>query len=151
MTENSKSRKYPFAAPESMAETMEFARHPTWQRTINLALLKKMGIAQNNEAKVTSALRFLGIIDEKGEPTPEFDSLKTDYQGTMKRLVKKAYSELFDTFTADMITRDRLLSFFGKPEQGAQRRSWLFIWLCSEAGIELPNVETKARQKQSKV
>ncbi len=38
-----------------------------------------MGIATNNEGKVTSALKFLGIIDDTGAPTGEFDKLKKDY------------------------------------------------------------------------
>ena len=137
---SSKAPKYPFVTPDSMNEMMQFVRHPTWKQDVSTPLLKKMGIATNNEGKITGALKFLGITDNSGVPTTEFDELKKNYQATLNRLVQTAYKELFDTFTPEMITRSRLMSFFGEPHQGAERRSRLFIWLCKEAGIELPNL-----------
>ncbi len=142
--------KYPFAAPDSVDEMMQFIRHPTWKQTINIALLKKMGIATNNEGKVTSTLKFLGITATDGAPTEEFDELKKNYRATLKRLVQSAYKDLFEVFAPELITRSRLMSFFGEPKQGAERRSRLFIWLCTQAGIDLPNInDSNHSQKTS--
>lgn len=134
-----KSTDYPFVTPQSMAEMMEFIRKPGWEHTIDEGLVKKLGIAPNNEPKLPSALRFLGIIDGAGCPTKEFGELKNNYQATLKRLLKEKYAELFDVIPADMATRKRLKNFFGK-KQTDERRASFFIWLCKQAEIELPNL-----------
>lgn len=143
-----KSRNYPFAAAKSMAEMMEFVRRPGWrQPVLNAAVVKRMNVATNNEAKVVAALRFLGIIDDIGAPTSEFDALKENYKPTLKRLIETHYRELFDILPSEMLTRRKLNNFFRERHQSAtnqvpERRSRLFIWFCKEAGIELPILDT---------
>lgn len=137
-----KSTDYPFVTPQSMAKMMEYIREPGWEHVINSKLIKKMGIAPNNEAKVPTALRFLGIIDDAGSPTKEFYELKSDYRTTIKRLVKEKYAELFSIHPAAMITRESLQAFFGK-RQNDERRARFFVWLCNEAGIELPKLDKR--------
>jgi hypothetical protein len=134
------SLMYPFVASKSMSEMMDFVRKPGWRPQVNLELIKKLGIATNNEGKVLSALRFLDLIDETGHPTSSFDELKKEYAPTFKRLTREKYRDLFSIIPIEMITRARLESYFGRPAQGAERRARFFIWLCGEAGITLPGV-----------
>ena len=146
--DKTESPHYPFVTPQSMGEIMEFIRKPGWKHSVDEALLKKLGIASNNEEKVPLTLKFLGIIDSEGAPTKEFGELKSNYQGTLRRLVKEKYAELFSVIPPDMVTRKRLTNFFGK-KQTDQRRARLFIWLCNEAGIDLCNLEAKQTNKKS--
>ncbi len=141
-TDKVQATDYPFVTPQSMAEMMRFIRKPGWAHTIDKGLVKKLGIAPNNEDKVPSALRFLRIIDDAGRPTKEFDELKNNYQSTLKRLVKETYAELLSIHPPDMVTRKGLKAFFGK-KQTDERRARFFIWLCGEAGIELSNLESE--------
>lgn len=153
MKQEKKARalKYPLPPAQSMDEMMEFARKPGWRQTINTALLKKMGVATNNEGRVLKALRFSGLIDESGTPTLQFDSLKKDYQATMRQIVKEKYGELLEVFPPDTITRDRLKNYFGNTkQQGAGRRASFFVWLCNEAGIGLPKIEEEKARHKSK-
>jgi hypothetical protein len=80
------------------------------------------------------------IIDETGNPTSDFDELKKQYAPTLRRLTRKKYGDLLNIIPPEMMTRQRLKSYFGKPAQGAERRARFFIWLCGQAGIELPGV-----------
>lgn len=134
------SLKFPFVASKSMSEMMDFIRKPGWKPQLNTELVKKLGIATNNEGKVLGALRFLDLIDEAGSPTTKFDELKKKYGPTLKRLTRAKYADLFNIIPREMITRQRLKTYFGKPAQGAERRARFFIWLCDQAGIRLPGV-----------
>lgn len=46
------SLKYPFVASKSMSKMMDFVRKPGWKPLVNTELVKKLGIATNNEGKV---------------------------------------------------------------------------------------------------
>ncbi len=134
------SLMYPFVAPKSISEIMDFIRRPGWRPQMNTELIKKLGIATNNEGKLLSTLRFLGLIDENGRPTDDFDGLKKNYAPTLKRLTRKKYADLLKTIPPQLMTRQRLKTYFRKPAQGAERRARFFIWLCAESGIKLPGV-----------
>jgi Family of unknown function (DUF5343) len=131
---------YPFVTPQSMAEMMEFICQPDWKMPVNVKLVEKLKIATNNEPKVVGALRFLGVIDTDGIPTGEFDALKKNYKPTLKRLVQEKYADLLTILPPRMMTLKRLKGFFG-DKQTDERRVRFFVWLCQEAGIELPNLE----------
>lgn len=134
--------KYPYARVKAMAEFMEFIQEPNWKpEKIDSELLKRLGMAQGKEREAIRALTFLGLVDEVGVPTGEFDNLKKDYQGALKRLVAEKYSELFSLIPARLANQERLVKFFGTSVDTAEYQAKLFVWFCKQAGIELPNVE----------
>jgi hypothetical protein len=137
--------KFPSPRLKGMKEFMEdYVKDPIWRQSpINVPLLVKMGNSKGKEALTVKALHFLGIIDNAGLPTEEFDNLKKDYQPTLRRLVQEKYSELLSLFPPAKINRDKLVSYFGKPVETAEYQGKFFVWLCEQAGIELPNVEKK--------
>ncbi|MBI5301113.1 MAG: DUF5343 domain-containing protein [Chloroflexi bacterium] len=139
---------YPFPASKSMAEMMDFVRQPDWKMKIDESVVKKLRIATNNEPKVVAALRFLGVIDKDGMPTPNFDALKKDYKATLNRLVKANYGELFTLIPPTMMTKERVRNHFGTKKQTDERRMRFFMWVCGEAGIELPNLEPEKATKK---
>jgi hypothetical protein len=139
------SVKYPSARLTGISGFMEFARQPNWKQSqIDINLMKKMGVGKGKEGLVVATLRFLGLIDENGTPTGEWNNIKQDYQATLKRLVEEKYSELFGLIPTKLVNQHRLISFFcssGFPVETAEYQAKLFVWLCKEAGIEIPNVE----------
>ena len=139
-----KSVKYPSARLKGMQEFMEFTRDPNWKPShIDISLLKKLGMAKGKEGLAIQALRFLGVIDDAGIPTNEFDNLKRDYQPTLKRLVQEKYSDLLSLLPLSKANQMRLVSYFGNPVETAEYQAKLFVWFCEQSGIELPNVEKK--------
>ena len=142
MKAKNQDTKYPYARLKGMTDFMTFVQEPNWKpTTINSDLLKKLGMAKGKESEAINALKFLGVIAGDGTPTDEFDNLKQDYQGTMKRLVEEKYAELFSLIPARLANQDRLVKFFGTAVDTAEYQAKLFAWFCEQAGIELPNVD----------
>ncbi len=135
--------KYPYSRLTGMSRFMDILRNdPEWKPdVINIDLLKTLDIAPSKERETVYTLKFLGIIGTDGAPTEEFDNLKQDYQGTMKRLVLEKYRELFKQIPSRMITQKPLVKFFGLSPDTSEYQAKLFAWLCEQAGIELPNLE----------
>ena len=134
--------KYPYARIKGMSEFMEFAQDPSWKPSaIDSDLLKRLSIAKGKEREAIQALKFLGILSAEGRLTDEFDNLKSDYKGTLKRLVEKNYADLFSLIPPRMVNQERLVKFFGQSADTSEYQGMLFGWLCEQAGIELPNLE----------
>jgi hypothetical protein len=136
--------KFPSSRLKGLEEFMSFVHEPRWKpEKIDADLFKKLDIAKGKEGLAVHAIKFLGIIDSEGLPTSEFDKLKQDYQGTMKRLVEENYASLLNILPYRMINQARLVKFFGPPIETAEYQSKLFVWFCQQANIDLPNVESK--------
>lgn len=134
--------KYPSTRLKGLDEFMVFVREPDWRPSpINIELFKKLDMAKGKEGLAVYALKFIGLIDDEGIPTDEFDNLKKDYQSTLKRLVQASYAELFNLIPPKLANQARLVKFFGEPVETAEYQAKLFVWFCKQAGIELPNVE----------
>jgi|CXWL01.1.fsa_nt_gi hypothetical protein len=136
--------KYPSARLKGLKEFMIFIQEPDWKpEKIDGNLMKRLGMAKGRENETAYAIHFLGIIDSSGNPTDEFNNLKNDYAATLSRLIKDKYSELFSLLPVRMINQLKLVNFFGPPTETAEYKAKLFVWLCKESGLELPNVEAK--------
>jgi hypothetical protein len=138
------SVKFPSPRLKGMQDFMDFVKDPMWKPArIDVSLLKKLGMGKGKEGLQIHALRFLGIIDDTGTLTAEFDNLKSDYQPTLRRLVQEKYSDLLSLFPLTKVNQARLVSYFGEPVETAEYQAKFFVWLCEQVGIELPNVEKK--------
>lgn len=136
------SAQYPYGRLKGMKDFMAFAQDKDWKPArIDLELLKKLDIAKGKEREAIKTLNFLGLIDEEGTLTLKFDALKSNYQGTLKELVQTKYAALFALIPPRMINQARLVKFFDTAVDTAEYQAKLFVWLCEQAGIELPNVE----------
>jgi hypothetical protein len=125
-----------------MMDFTEFLKVPEWRpRQIDVRLLKQLDIAPSKESETIHALEFLGILGENGSPTAEFDNLKTDYTGALRRLVLEKYRNLFELIPPEMINQSRLVKFFGLSADTAEYQAKLFAWLCEQAEIALPALE----------
>ena len=134
--------KYPSARLKGIEEFRTFVQEPEWKPSpINIDLFKRLNLARGKEGLAIHTFKFLGIINEEGMPTDEFANLKKDYQTTLKRLVQASYSELFSLIPPKLVNQARLVKFFGEPVETAEYQAKLFVWLCKQAGIDLPNVE----------
>ncbi|RJP47828.1 MAG: hypothetical protein C4583_15870 [Anaerolineaceae bacterium] len=136
--------RYPTARLKGLKEFMSFVQEPDWKpEIIDAQLLKRLGMAKGREGETVFALQFIGVIDEAGIPTTEFDNLKNEYSTTLSRLIKENYRELFKLLPVRMMNQEKLVNFFGEPIESAEYKAKFFVWLCEQAGINLPNVETK--------
>lgn len=86
--------------------------------------VKKLGLASKNESYVINALQFVGIIDGEGKKTPEGANVFShhrdeDFSKEFSKLVKKAYSALFELHGegAWQLDTNELITFFRQSDQ----------------------------------
>ncbi len=145
------NKRYPSARLKGMREIFWIIRDDSeWKpESINAATLKTLEFAKGRETESVFALKFLGVIDEDGKPTAEFDELRKDFHETLAKLTTRSYSELFDTIPKKMIRQNTLVNFFiqeGYSRDTAEYQAKLFAWLCEEAKIELPSIEARFKR-----
>lgn len=81
---------------------------------VDAAWLARFGINNANDV-VLAALKFIGIVDEAGVPTAQWDEYRQHGQSrtVMARLVRSAYHELFNDFPdAHRRSEDELRTYF---------------------------------------
>lgn len=136
--------RYPYARVKAMRELLEFIREANWNPDkLDRSLLRKLAIAPSKQYEAISALRFLGLIDHDGRPTKSFFKLKDEYKRTLEGLVRSSYWELFELIPPSLMTQERLLNFFETARDTAEYQAKLFVYLCQESEIDLPNVSIK--------
>jgi hypothetical protein len=134
--------RYPYARLTGVTQFMTFVREPDWDPgVINANVLKTLKIAKGKEREAIQALKFLGIVAEDGTPTEQFDNLRQDYTGTMKKLVMEKYKDVFKLIPANLIDLPRLVNFFGLSPDTSEYQAKLFGWFCEQAGIDLPKLD----------
>jgi len=98
-----------------------------------------------NESRVVLGLKFLQLIDDEGNVnTEKMTSLKLEgdsYKTALQKIVKEAYSDLLSKVDVSKAYPTDILNYFittyGYSKPPAQSASLLFLYLASQAGIEL--------------
>ncbi len=155
---NNPENRYPDARLKSINEFWDLLKNEiNWKpNCIDKNTFKTLGIAKSKEGNTIYALEFLGIINQNGIPTDEFQGLRNNFQKTLEKLVRKSYSEVFETIPASRMNQATLVKFFvvrKYSEDTAEYQAKLFVKLCQDANIDLPNVEgnfQRARFKKAK-
>ena len=138
--------RYPDARVKGIRDFFSIVRdqrdwHPEY---IVKETFETLGIASSKETNAIYALKFLGIIDENGLPTVEFSNLREKFSDTLNRLVMSKYAKLFNIIPKSLMTQKTLVNFFaqqGRAIDTAEYQAMLFVALCEDAGISLPNIE----------
>lgn len=149
--QNKSKIRYPDARLKGLHEFFEIVRDElTWKPDrITIDTFKTLGLARGKEANALFALKFLGIIDAEGSPTANFDKLRNEYQPTLEVLVRASYDKLFKIIPIGRINQRSLVSYFmthGYSEETAEYQAKLFVDLCHESQIQLPNVEANFKR-----
>jgi hypothetical protein len=150
-------RKYPDTRIKAIQDIINLIREEKdWKpEKITISMLKILNIAPSKESNTIFCLKFLGIIDDKGFPTNEFDNLRNNFKETLSKLVKISYSHLLEIIPPSRINQDTLLSFFttaGYSVDTSEYQAKLFVELCNFAEIKFPNVEgtiTRAHMREN--
>jgi hypothetical protein len=92
--------------------------------TVTAETLKQLGIAPKNESYVINVLRFIGAIDQEGKQTNDAVTVfshhnDADFQKDFEKMVKTAYSDLFDLHkdAAWELDGDKLIAFFRSKDK----------------------------------
>ncbi|HLJ66766.1 MAG TPA: DUF5343 domain-containing protein [Chloroflexota bacterium] len=131
-------RRAPYAPISALERFLERIRDRGVPDHVDFYFLQRLNVASNNEYSLLSALKFLGVVDDRGRPTHSYRLLQTTdrFRDTLRHLVVTAYRPVFEA-GADTWTDDDLVNFFrvsSSPSQ-AKNAARFFRAVCTLAGI----------------
>lgn len=110
---------YPYIPSGGLVQTAFQQFRKSLPAKVDSDTLKKLGIASSNEGALINILKFIGVIDKENQKTKDGAQVFTTHDDGkfgegLSKLVKVAYSELFDLHGDDAWTldRDTLISYF---------------------------------------
>ena len=141
-------RRAPYAPISALRDFFLRIRDVTVPARVDRRFLQKLSVASNNEWALLSALKFLGVVDERGVPTHAYRLLQTTdrFTDTLRHLVETAYAPLFEVNGSSMGT-DELRNYFrvtSSPSQ-AKNAARFFREVCELAGISTPETAPRPR------
>jgi hypothetical protein len=101
----------PYAAYATFESFIERAAHEEVPPRVDKALLVGWEIARGNESGLLTTLKVLGVIDEAGEPTPDYRELRLSpprRRAALQRCLQRAYSGLLAEGATHPATSDAL-------------------------------------------
>ncbi len=134
----------PYAPPAALVSLINQHREGKLPRPITSASLGRVGITESLIPRTLQALKILGLIDDNGKPTDEFEAFRlaksSDFPKRLEAWLKAAYAPVFqviDPASAEpQQVRDAFRGF--EPSGQQQRMVTLFLGLCAHAGLVPP-------------
>lgn len=137
----------PYAPVKTLMSVVDRHRQVRLQ-TFDLATLGKIGVPDSLAPRTLQALRLLGLIDENGAPTSEFEALRLApsdaFEAKLADVVREVYSPIFSHVDPTSATVEQIEDAFRGFTPAGQRARMvtLFTGLLTESGI-LPDVVRK--------
>ncbi len=121
---------------------------------VDKATLKIYDIGRGYEHKVLSALRWLDLIDDKGDVTDKLKGLRVvgdEFQLRLQKVATEAYADLVSMTPPDSSTKEQLINYFINKHQYPHGRAVIatnfLINLWKFAGLALSADLTKSSEK----
>lgn len=157
------SATHPYISGAGSVAQMVSQLRKSFPQSVNSETVKKLGLAPKNESYVINAVQFIGIIDEEGKKTPGAAKVFSvhkdeDFQLAFEKLVKTAYSELFELHGSGTwgLSKDDLITFFRQSDQTSAaiggRQASLFSTFAALAGhgdLSIKSKSTNSKQTSS--
>ena len=145
----------PYPPPSNVSAIISRLRNRNLPDRIDGEYLKDAGVPDGTNTRTLFALRFLGLIEQTGEPTPALQAIgvSTDeeYQANLASLVRHAYAEVFATVDPATDSQVVIVNFFRRYTPASQRERMVvfFLGMCREAGIPTLDVPRQRASKAS--
>jgi hypothetical protein len=131
-------RRAPYAPISSLERFFARIRDRQVPDVVDHTFLEKLNVASNNEYALLSALKFLGVVDDRGKPTHAYRLLQTTdrFEATLRHLVETAYKPVFDAGAHDWAVED-LVNFFRVSSSASQAKNAarFFLAVCRLAKV----------------
>jgi hypothetical protein len=143
----------PYASTGNVMDVILRKRDRGLPNPITSTTLETISIPTGNVSRTLQALKFLGLMDEDGTQTEDFNRLAqageagNAYQIVLEEILRHSYERVFAIVDpdqdGDVAIRDAFRQF--EPESQRSRMVALFLGLCENAGI----VQPKAKQQNA--
>lgn len=141
MSNETPRRMAPYASPPHVLQLISRYRERGLPKPLSKADIEAMSIPSSSAFRSLQALKFLGLIDDAGYPTEQFDQLKRagndEYKAILADVVRNAYATVFNYIDPAQDSMEQIQNAFRRydPVSELNRMANLFMALCSEAGI----------------
>jgi hypothetical protein len=137
-------RRAPYAPISSLERFFARIRDRQVPDVVDHTFLEKLNVASNNEYALLSALKFLGVVDDRGKPTHAYRLLQTTdrFESTLRHLVQTSYKPVFDA-GADGWSLEDLVNFFRVSSSASQAKNAarFFHAVCHLAKLDEEDVD----------
>lgn len=137
----SNSEPAPYAPVHNVLSVIRRLRDKGLPNPLSQRELERVGVPEGNAPRTLAALRFLGLVNEDGFMTAEFQRLgkasTVEYPIVLAEILRAAYSGVFtivDPVEDDEIAIHDAFRHYSPPAQ-RNRMVTLFLGLCREAEI----------------
>lgn len=150
-----KGRSAPYVSASTLSSFFDHVRWVSTPKKVDTGLLQDYGMPKGNIGALVSALKFFGLVEDDGTPTPAFKMIQTggdEFRANLDEIVRRAYGDVFSRLDPSRDSREKLRNYFARNYSPAVSRkaTILFLDLCKEAGISVAEgivVTTKATAK----
>jgi hypothetical protein len=145
----------PYTSPSAILKIIEGYRERGLTTPFSISVLERAGVSGGLAPRTLQALKLLGLIDDDGNPTAEFEELRKassdDYKARLQAVLRAAYEEVFQFTDPQEDSPDKVRDAFRvyTPRGQQPRMVTLFMGLCEEAGI-VTGKPKKTRQPRPK-
>lgn len=132
-----------YAPPSGVIGIIDRYRDFGLQKPFTADVLMRAGITESLAPRVLQSLRLLGIIDDDGNPTAQFDEISRlpddQYRDGFKDLLVAAYGNIFSFVDPSQHSYERVRDAFrGYEPRGQQERMvTMFLGLCEYSGLDV--------------
>lgn len=144
----------PYAPTGQVVAVIERYRDRGLQTPFTIELLTRIGVTEALAPRTLRTFKSLGLIDDEGQPSPEFEQLRKasgeDYKPRFAAIVRAAYEAVFNLVDPTNDPPERVRDAFRHFEPHGQqaRMVSLFLGLCEYTGIiekasKRPRVQTQ--------
>jgi hypothetical protein len=139
----------PYAPTKSVMMPISRYRDRGLNWPLTTESLEHIGVPDSMTPRTLQAIKFLGLIDEAGQPTESFERIKRastdEYHAQLAEVIRAAYLPVFSIVNPGQDGDVAIADAFRRYEPSNQREKMvaLFRGLCMEAGI----TTSKPRQR----
>lgn len=143
----------PYAPPSNVTAVLHRLKSHNLPGRVDAGYLRDMAIPEGTVSRTLGALRFLGLINESGQPTEALLAFNVatdeEYKRILSGLVREAYKDVFNVADPGKDAQDKIHNVFRKYGPASQRGRMVifFLGMCREASIptlDLPKVRLMA-------
>lgn len=142
MSNNNDKKTVPYTKASTIDSFFKLIENKKAPPVVDTAWAKSLDLEASRPSSVPKLLYWLGVIDAQSEPDKDrWDSIRhADTRvEALEKLIRHAYSDLFDATEAENETRDQLRREFARVYDlgNADERLTCFLKLCEVAGMAM--------------